>query len=59
MDTDRDQFGESRLIELIKRNLDKPASGLVGKIVEGVRTHAGEAPQYDDITALVVKRQSK
>ncbi len=56
MNADKEQFGENRLLDLIKRNLDNSAKGLVEQIVKAIRTHAGEAPQYDDITALVVKR---
>jgi len=56
MDSDREQFGEMRLSDLACQNAGLTASGLVDKIVRSVRVHAGEAPQSDDITALVVKR---
>jgi len=57
MNSDREQFGEKRLIDTVCQHPTLSAQGLVGKIVEAVRTHAGEAPQSDDITALVVKRK--
>ncbi len=56
MNRDREQFGEDRLIELIRKNGCLTASRVIEEIVGAVRAHAGEAPQHDDITALVVRR---
>ncbi|MFZ1081615.1 MAG: GAF domain-containing SpoIIE family protein phosphatase [Candidatus Kryptoniota bacterium] len=57
MNLDREQFGESKLTDLMRENVDIPAERIIEEIVKAVRTHAGEAPQYDDITALVVRRE--
>jgi serine phosphatase RsbU (regulator of sigma subunit) len=53
----KEQFGESKLGDLIKENVGVPAEKVIEEIIKAVRTHAGEAPQYDDITALVVRRE--
>ncbi len=57
MNVFKEQLGESKLADLIKDNVGLPAEKIIEKIVKAVRTHAGEAQQYDDITALVVKRE--
>ncbi len=57
MNMDRDQFGEFNLANLIRKNIGLPAGKLVDKIVKAVRAHAGKAPQHDDITTLVVRRE--
>ncbi len=57
MNLEREQFGESKLGDLIKENIGIPAERIIEEIIKAVRTHAGEAPQYDDITALVVRRE--
>ncbi len=56
MNSDKEQFGESRLSESLAQNRALTAGHLIEQLVRGVRTHAGSAPQYDDITTLVVKR---
>ncbi len=56
MNRDREQFGEKSLTDLLRENVGNSAEAVVQEIVKAVRTHAGEAPQYDDITALVVRR---
>ncbi len=57
MNVIKEQFGESKLADLIRENADIPAEKIIEEIVKAVRTHAGEAPQYDDITALVIRRE--
>lgn len=56
MNGDMEQFGEARIVDLLKENSSKSAAELIDRLVKGVRAHAGSAPQYDDITILVVKR---
>lgn len=58
MNGDREQFGEKRLLELLEKERDATARELVDRVVQSVRTHAGTAPQYDDITTLVVRRET-
>lgn len=56
MNGDEVQFGEGRLQEAIVRHREEDASVLLESIVNAVKSHAGAAPQMDDITILVVKR---
>jgi serine phosphatase RsbU (regulator of sigma subunit) len=51
-------FGLDRLRDVIAAREIRPASDLVGAIVEAVTAHAGGAPQFDDVTVVVVKRVS-
>ncbi|MEE9270938.1 MAG: GAF domain-containing SpoIIE family protein phosphatase [Candidatus Krumholzibacteria bacterium] len=58
-DTADTQFGEDRLAELLKANRDTPADELIDRIVETVGKHAGTAPQADDLTLVVIKRDDE
>lgn len=49
-------FGEERLLEIVSANRHKQVGAIIDSIVEQVQTHAGEAPQIDDITIVIVKR---
>ena len=56
IDKEEGLFGEERLADLVVANAGDTAERLVERIVEAVREHAGELPQMDDMTAVVVKR---
>ena len=49
-------FGAERLTELIGQHVNGSARNLVNNVMDGVNAHAGGAPQFDDLTLLVVKR---
>ncbi len=49
-----EEFGESRLIESLRRHCDRPAPHLVASIVDDVRKFSPQE-QSDDITLLVMK----
>lgn len=53
----REQYGTARLEEVIRLHNAESSSAIVDAIVKAVRAHAGSAPQTDDITLVVVKRQ--
>ncbi|MFH1678476.1 MAG: CHASE2 domain-containing protein [Candidatus Omnitrophota bacterium] len=53
-----EEFGEARLTELIKKNDFLPAPVLAGRIVEGVSEFLHPAPSYDDLTVVVIKKNS-
>jgi len=56
-DKNGEDFGEPKLHDLVRKNLSLPASVLVDKIIQAVKTHAGKSPpREDDITVVVVKR---
>jgi sigma-B regulation protein RsbU (phosphoserine phosphatase) len=56
MDARNEQFGIERLTEVIAANLGESAKGILTAIVDAAQLHAGAAPQYDDMTVVVVKR---
>ena len=55
LDAAGEEFGEARLIEVIKAHHGESASGLLAHVVEAVQAFARGAEQYDDVTALVVR----
>jgi sigma-B regulation protein RsbU (phosphoserine phosphatase) len=55
-DIDENQFGERRLEDVIAMHRDEPAARIIDRIVDAVREFAGDAPQADDLTLVVIKR---
>ncbi|HZL95685.1 MAG TPA: PP2C family protein-serine/threonine phosphatase, partial [Vicinamibacterales bacterium] len=56
-DKDRNEFGEDRLVALLERTgLAGSGEDLGNAILSEVSAFAGEAPQSDDITVLVIDR---
>lgn len=49
-------FGETRLINLIKKNLHKSAREIQSIILETISSFTAGTPQNDDITLVVIKR---
>ena len=45
-----------RLTEVVRANGDKTAEGMTNEILEAVREFTQGAPQFDDLTLMVVKR---
>jgi sigma-B regulation protein RsbU (phosphoserine phosphatase) len=56
MNNAMDEYGESRLRQMMIGSSDKPASGLLGGIVSDVEKFVAGEPQSDDLTMLVLKR---
>ncbi len=50
-------FGEDRLIKIISTNPETSAQDINGQIIEAVQDFRGTAPQFDDITLLMVRRE--
>lgn len=55
-DEAENEWGEERLLEVLKASRDETAARVVARIFEEIDSFAGRAPQHDDITLLVVKR---
>jgi sigma-B regulation protein RsbU (phosphoserine phosphatase) len=53
-----EEFGEERLMEIIRNSHAKQASHLAETIVNDIRNFCTGVPQYDDITLLITKRLS-
>jgi serine phosphatase RsbU (regulator of sigma subunit) len=56
MDREQEQFGEERLIETLRE--PGSAQALCGGIIEAVRDFAAGAAQHDDMTLVVIKRET-
>jgi sigma-B regulation protein RsbU (phosphoserine phosphatase) len=52
------QFGEARLAEILAELSRTPGRELLDTLRDRVRAHCGDAPQTDDIAALVVRRRA-
>jgi len=48
-------FGEERLYAIIRKNARLSAHEILDRILSGVQEFAGDMPQFDDITLLVIK----
>lgn len=49
------EFGSSRVIDVVKANCDQPAKEIVAAIFGAMARFRGDAPQTDDQTVVVVK----
>lgn len=52
------QFGDERLGVLVREHRTAAPEVLIDEIVRAVRWHAGETPQADDMTLVVIQRES-
>lgn len=55
-DVDRNQFSDERLINYLLENRSLSAHALTENVFAFINMFAGDAPQSDDITSLVIKR---
>jgi sigma-B regulation protein RsbU (phosphoserine phosphatase) len=54
-DTD-EEFGEERLIEVVKNNLGRSASGVRDRVDEALSRFVGTTAPVDDMTLMIIKR---
>lgn len=54
-----DEFGEDRLTELLKKSAQRPAEEMIASVVEAVNKHAGNMPQADDMTMVILKMKEQ
>jgi serine phosphatase RsbU (regulator of sigma subunit) len=50
-------FEEQRLLDAVQANVDRSAQGMVDALLARVHEFVGEAPQFDDITLMMVIRE--
>lgn len=50
-----EEFSEAKLMETILRVRGRPSQEIIREIRDGIREHAGDEPQFDDITLMVLK----
>ena len=55
MSPDNTIFGIERALEIVRTHRDKSARELVETLYAGVRQFSQNAPQQDDVTAVVIK----
>ena len=58
-DPNGEQFGAERVAGLLKQHRSLPAAELAETVLRGVETHGKGAPQNDDITIVLVRRQEE
>jgi serine phosphatase RsbU (regulator of sigma subunit) len=56
VNSEDEQFGFERLLEVLERDKKLPAGEIIENIVSAVRGHAAGTPQSDDMTVIVIKR---
>lgn len=50
-----EEFGEERLLSVIMENRNLPAADILEKILAAITGFAGDHPQHDDITLMVIR----
>jgi len=57
MNENEEEYGEEKLKEFISNHLDEAPEIIIENILSDVRMFVGEAPQWDDMTLLIIKRE--
>ncbi|MCH7772631.1 MAG: SpoIIE family protein phosphatase [Bacteroidetes bacterium] len=57
MNENEEEYGEERLKEFISNHLDESPDKIIENILSDVRMFVGKAPQWDDMTLLIIKRE--
>jgi sigma-B regulation protein RsbU (phosphoserine phosphatase) len=55
---DGEEFGDQRLIDLLVPSRAEPANVIVDRVFDAIDQFAANAPQFDDITILVLRRRA-
>ena len=55
-DEEGEEFGESRLLDVLRESVGGTPAAMIEAVFEAIDRFAGRAPQFDDITMLVVRR---
>lgn len=50
-----EEFGDKRLFEIITKNRHRPAQEIMDAILAGITAFAGDTPQFDDITLMILR----
>ncbi len=53
-----EEFGDEKVQEMVHRNNNDSASGLIDKIIAAANSHFGKASQNDDMTVIILKRKA-
>jgi len=52
-----EEFGQNRVKEVIRANRNHSAATIISELYSSILDFAGDAPQLDDLTAVIVKRR--
>jgi len=52
-----EEFGEARLVACVREAAGDGSAAMIDRIMASIDAFAGDAPQFDDITILVVRRR--
>jgi sigma-B regulation protein RsbU (phosphoserine phosphatase) len=55
-DAAEQEFSLERFVTVLKANKDRPAGEIVNAVIQEIDFFVGDAPQFDDITLMVMKR---
>jgi sigma-B regulation protein RsbU (phosphoserine phosphatase) len=53
-----EEFGTDRLIDVMRSHAADPPEGIVDAVFAAIDAFTGDAPQFDDITIMIVKREA-
>lgn len=56
MNAAAEEFGEEKMLDIVRTNLKSTAEEIVQKILDEVKEHSKKVEQSDDITIMVIKR---
>jgi serine phosphatase RsbU (regulator of sigma subunit) len=51
-------FGEERLLSVLRHSQDRSAGEVQEAVLAEVRAFVGEAPQFDDLTLMILVRNA-
>ncbi len=51
-----EEYSLERFVDVLKTNKEQTAKEIVDAVMRGIDAFVGEAPQFDDITLMVMKR---
>ncbi len=57
-DIDENEWGDARLLNCLRPILETSSQTIVGKVFEAIDDFAQTAPQHDDITLMIIKRNN-
>jgi len=59
MDSHNNEFGEERLLEVLRKNRYSPAKEIMEQVIQNVSEFVGDSVRNDDMTIVVIKREKK
>jgi phosphoserine phosphatase RsbU/P len=58
-DEEGNEFGEERLVDVIRPSAGKDLGVIIGEVFAAIDAFVGTAPQFDDITLLLARRDAR